>query len=148
MCRLSRIRLWDYKRENLDNKSKQEVIMEESSKEGTGPRGTNCLAKHDDDEIEVSEELGITQSVISRLWQRLQDDGNVRCYSTGHPQVTTPTEDRYLAVTAKRNRRSTAWKCRMEEENHNANFSDFQTGEYANFKFDIKNVASAAANEI
>ncbi|GFV04929.1 transposable element Tcb1 transposase [Trichonephila clavipes] len=60
-------------------------------------------------QLEVSEELGITQSVISRLWQRFQDDGNVsRCYSTGRPQVTTPNEDRYLAVTAKRKRRSTA----------------------------------------
>ncbi|GFV98639.1 transposable element Tcb2 transposase [Trichonephila clavipes] len=36
-------------------------------------------------QLEVSEELGITQSVISRLWQRFQDD-----------------------LTAKRNRRSTA----------------------------------------
>ncbi|GFW82916.1 transposable element Tcb1 transposase [Trichonephila clavipes] len=36
-------------------------------------------------QLEVSEELGTTQSVISRLWQRFQDD-----------------------VTAKRNRRSTA----------------------------------------
>ncbi|GFT53452.1 transposable element Tcb1 transposase [Trichonephila clavipes] len=60
-------------------------------------------------QLEVSEELGIAQSVISRLWQRFQDDGNVRCYSTGRPQVTTPNENRYLAVTAKkRNRRSTA----------------------------------------
>ncbi|GFX17533.1 HTH_Tnp_Tc3_2 domain-containing protein [Trichonephila clavipes] len=43
---------------------------------------------------------------ISRLWPRFQDDGNVsRCYSTGRPRVTTPNEDRYLAVTAKRNRR-------------------------------------------
>ncbi|GFX37333.1 HTH_Tnp_Tc3_2 domain-containing protein [Trichonephila clavipes] len=59
--------------------------------------------------LDVSEELGIAQSVISRLWQRFQDDGNVsRCYSTGRPRVTTPNEDRYLVVTAKRKRRSTA----------------------------------------
>ncbi|GFW50718.1 transposable element Tcb2 transposase [Trichonephila clavipes] len=60
-------------------------------------------------QLEVSEELGIPQSVISRLWQRFQDDGNVsRCYSTGRPRVTKPNEDRYVAVIAKRNRRSTA----------------------------------------
>ncbi|GFU26982.1 transposable element Tcb1 transposase [Trichonephila clavipes] len=60
-------------------------------------------------QLEISEELGITQSVISRLWQRFQDDGNVsRCYSTGHPRVTTPNKDRYLAVTSKRNRRNKA----------------------------------------
>ncbi|GFU06786.1 transposable element Tcb1 transposase [Trichonephila clavipes] len=60
-------------------------------------------------QLEISEELGITQSVPSRLWQRFQDDGNVsRCYSTGCPRVTTPNEGRYLAVTAKRNRQSTA----------------------------------------
>ncbi|GFY01538.1 tigger transposable element-derived protein 6 [Trichonephila clavipes] len=47
--------------------------------------------------LEVPEELGIAQSVISRLWQRFQDDGNVsRCYSTGRPRVTTPNEDRYI----------------------------------------------------
>ncbi|GFY09757.1 HTH_Tnp_Tc3_2 domain-containing protein [Trichonephila clavipes] len=60
-------------------------------------------------QMEVSEELGITQSVISRLWQRFQDDGNVsRCYSRGRLRVTTPNEDRYLAVSAKRNSQNTA----------------------------------------
>ncbi|GFV93376.1 nibrin [Trichonephila clavipes] len=48
-------------------------------------------------QLEVSEELGIAQSVISRLWQRFQDDGNVsRCYITGCPRVTTPNEDLYI----------------------------------------------------
>ncbi|GFX43745.1 transposable element Tcb1 transposase [Trichonephila clavipes] len=60
-------------------------------------------------QLEVSEELGISQSVISRLWKRFQDDGNVsRCYSTSRHRVTTPNDDRYLAVTAKRNGRSTS----------------------------------------
>ncbi|GFV89971.1 uncharacterized protein TNCV_4643131 [Trichonephila clavipes] len=45
----------------------------------------------------VSEELVIAQSVISRLWQRFQDDDNFsRCYSTGGPRVTTPNEDLYI----------------------------------------------------
>ncbi|GFX15821.1 transposable element Tcb1 transposase [Trichonephila clavipes] len=48
-------------------------------------------------QLEVSEELGIAQSVISRLWQRFQDDGTEsRCYSTGRTRVTTPNEDRYM----------------------------------------------------
>ncbi|GFX63971.1 transposable element Tcb1 transposase [Trichonephila clavipes] len=48
-------------------------------------------------QLEVSEEFGITQSVISRLRQRFQDSGNVsRCFRTGHTPVTTPNEDRYI----------------------------------------------------
>ncbi|GFX84963.1 transposable element Tcb1 transposase [Trichonephila clavipes] len=42
--------------------------------------------------LEVSEKLRIAQSVISRLWQRFQDDGNVsKCYST---QVTSELQRR------------------------------------------------------
>ncbi|GFX89305.1 uncharacterized protein TNCV_1340041 [Trichonephila clavipes] len=48
-------------------------------------------------QLDVSEELGIAQSVISKLWQRFQDDGNAsKCYSTGRPRVTMPNEDRYI----------------------------------------------------
>ncbi|GFV96505.1 HTH_Tnp_Tc3_2 domain-containing protein [Trichonephila clavipes] len=50
-------------------------------------------------QLEVSEKLGIAQSVISRLWRRFQDEGNVsRCYSTGRPRVTTQNEDRYIYI--------------------------------------------------
>ncbi|GFY29941.1 uncharacterized protein TNCV_4072541 [Trichonephila clavipes] len=47
--------------------------------------------------LEVSEELGIAQSIIFRLWQRFQDVGNVsKGYSTGRPRVTTSNKDRYI----------------------------------------------------
>ncbi|GFW86739.1 transposable element Tcb2 transposase [Trichonephila clavipes] len=60
-------------------------------------------------QLKVYKELGIGQSVISRLWQRFQDDGNVSgCYSTGRPRVTTLNEDRYLSVISQTDRRSTA----------------------------------------
>ncbi|GFT07761.1 transposable element Tcb1 transposase [Trichonephila clavipes] len=43
------------------------------------------------------------------VWQRFRDDSNVRRrYSTDQPRVTMPNVDRYLVITAKRNRRSTA----------------------------------------
>ncbi|GFV54357.1 uncharacterized protein TNCV_4585871 [Trichonephila clavipes] len=46
-------------------------------------------------QLEVSEELEIGQSVISRRWQSFQYDGYVRCYSTGPPpRVATPNKDR------------------------------------------------------
>ncbi|GFU93892.1 uncharacterized protein TNCV_1661151 [Trichonephila clavipes] len=39
-------------------------------------------------QLEVTEEHGIPQSVICRLWKRFQDDGNgSRCYSTGRPEL-------------------------------------------------------------
>ncbi|GFU02997.1 uncharacterized protein TNCV_1260621 [Trichonephila clavipes] len=50
-------------------------------------------------QLEESEKLGIAQSVISRLWQRFQDYGNVsRCYSTSLPRVSTPNEARYIYI--------------------------------------------------
>ncbi|GFV80405.1 transposable element Tcb1 transposase [Trichonephila clavipes] len=40
-------------------------------------------------QLEVSEELGITQIVISRLWQRFQDDANARRPVRCVPLTTT-----------------------------------------------------------
>ncbi|GFT99042.1 transposable element Tcb1 transposase [Trichonephila clavipes] len=40
----------------------------------TGNHQMARIVHHNDESLEVSEELGITQSVISRLWQRFQDD--------------------------------------------------------------------------
>ncbi|GFV48538.1 transposable element Tcb1 transposase [Trichonephila clavipes] len=60
-------------------------------------------------QLEVSDELRITQNVISRLWQRFQDESNVsRRYSIGRPRVTVANKNRYFAVTAKRSRQSIA----------------------------------------
>ncbi|GFS56852.1 hypothetical protein TNCV_2660821 [Trichonephila clavipes] len=38
MDRLSGIRLWDYKRENLEKEGEHEVTLEESLREGIGPQ--------------------------------------------------------------------------------------------------------------
>ncbi|GFY36416.1 uncharacterized protein TNCV_3451211 [Trichonephila clavipes] len=79
-------------------------------------------------QLEVSEELGIDPSVISRLWQRFQDNGNVsRCYSTGRPRVTTPNEDRYI------------WQLLPKETNgaqHQTVSSDLFSYRYDSFKVD------------
>ncbi|GFV24389.1 transposable element Tcb1 transposase, partial [Trichonephila clavipes] len=40
-------------------------------------------------QLEVSEELGIAQSVISRLWQRFQDEGNLLPKETDGAQHQT-----------------------------------------------------------
>ncbi|GFW57422.1 uncharacterized protein TNCV_543351 [Trichonephila clavipes] len=54
----------------------------------TGNHQMARIVRQNDESLEVSEVLGIAQSLISRLWQRFQDDGNVsRCYSTGRPEL-------------------------------------------------------------
>ncbi|GFT10619.1 transposable element Tcb1 transposase [Trichonephila clavipes] len=63
-----------------------------------------------------------------KLSQRFQTDGNVsRGYSTGRPRVTTSNEDRYLAVTAIRNRRSTALDLSRQLSSATGTTVSFQT---------------------
>lgn len=53
----------------------------------------------------VAEALGVCQSVISRLWNRFLETGNVRRRSgQGRTPATTQNEDRYLTLTARRHR--------------------------------------------
>ncbi|GFW15738.1 HTH_Tnp_Tc3_2 domain-containing protein [Trichonephila clavipes] len=63
---------------NLRSKSNNRIVMAQRKHLDDVLRGriigrleSGCT------QLEVSEELGIAQSVISRLWQRFQDDDNV-----------------------------------------------------------------------
>ncbi|GFT15982.1 neural-cadherin [Trichonephila clavipes] len=53
--------------------------------------------------------FGVHHSVISRLWKQLQTTQTVvRRPVAGRPRVTTPAEDQYIAIAAKRNRTATS----------------------------------------
>ncbi|GFT37256.1 transposable element Tcb2 transposase [Trichonephila clavipes] len=53
--------------------------------------------------------FGIHHSVISRLWKQFQTTQTVvRRPVGGRLRVTTPAEDRYIVIVAKRNRRATS----------------------------------------
>ncbi|GFU64943.1 transposable element Tcb2 transposase [Trichonephila clavipes] len=57
----------------------------------------------------VAAEFGIAHSIVSRLWRQFQTTGTaIRGFSSGRPRGTTPADDRYIVLQAKRNRRQTA----------------------------------------
>ncbi|GFV43469.1 transposable element Tcb2 transposase [Trichonephila clavipes] len=57
----------------------------------------------------VAAEFGIAHSIVSRLWRQLQTTGTaIRGFSSGLPGGTTPADDRYIVLQARRNRRQTA----------------------------------------
>ncbi|GFS63947.1 uncharacterized protein TNCV_1129291 [Trichonephila clavipes] len=57
----------------------------------------------------VAEALGVARSVVARLWNRFQETGNVRRRpGAGRPRATTSTDDRYIQLTARRNRTENA----------------------------------------
>ncbi|GFW79227.1 transposable element Tc1 transposase [Trichonephila clavipes] len=59
--------------------------------------------------ISVAAEFGIAHSIVSRLWRQFQTTGTaIRGFSSGRLRGTTPSDDRYIALQARRNRRQTA----------------------------------------
>ncbi|GFU27893.1 transposable element Tcb2 transposase [Trichonephila clavipes] len=58
---------------------------------------------------DVAREFNIAHSVVSRLWKSFKTTGMCsRWHGGGRLRSTTPAEDRYIVLSAKRNRRTTA----------------------------------------
>ncbi|GFV81785.1 transposable element Tc3 transposase [Trichonephila clavipes] len=57
----------------------------------------------------VAAEFGIAHSIVSRLWIQFETTGTaIRWFSSGRPRGTTPADDWYIVLQARRNRRQTA----------------------------------------
>ncbi|GFV80715.1 transposable element Tcb2 transposase [Trichonephila clavipes] len=60
-------------------------------------------------QAEVAQTIGVSQSVISRIWNRFLEIGSAgRRPRQGRRRATTPNEDRYLVLTARRHRNMNA----------------------------------------
>ncbi|GFU67831.1 transposable element Tcb1 transposase [Trichonephila clavipes] len=58
---------------------------------------------------DVARKFDIAHSFVSRLWKSFKTTGMcIRRHGGGRVRITTPAEDRYIVLSAKRNRRTTA----------------------------------------
>ncbi|GFX38691.1 transposable element Tcb2 transposase [Trichonephila clavipes] len=59
-------------------------------------------------QADVARRLNVSRSVVQRLWDQYQSEDSVsRRPVPGRPQATTPAEDRFLALSARRRRTTT-----------------------------------------
>ena len=64
---------------------------------------------------QVAMRFEISQSVVSRIWTRFRETGRyTRRPGQGRHRMTTPQEDRYLRIIARRNRFDTARQIEMD----------------------------------
>lgn len=74
---------------------------------------------------DVAEAFQTTQSVISRLWARYREHGDVSERHPGPSRITTPAQDRFLSQMARRNPRITAPELMNRfRETHNVQISE------------------------
>ncbi|GFU19049.1 transposable element Tcb2 transposase [Trichonephila clavipes] len=60
-------------------------------------------------QVEVAQAIGVSKSVISRIWNRFLETRSAgRRPGQGRRWATTPNEDRYLVLTARRHRNMNA----------------------------------------
>ena len=72
-----------------------------------------CLLQGGNTQRNVAVRLGVSQSVVGRLWQRFQATNSVRNRPrSGRPRSTTNREDRYITNMALRQRTTTARRLR------------------------------------
>ncbi|GFU74222.1 paired domain-containing protein [Trichonephila clavipes] len=59
-------------------------------------------------QADVARRLNVSRSVVQRLWDQYQSEDSVsRRPVSGRPRATTPAEDRFLALSARRRRTTT-----------------------------------------
>ncbi|GFW28420.1 transposable element Tcb2 transposase [Trichonephila clavipes] len=89
----------------------KEPSSRKSTREVGGKGGENPREKLEEGRsvTSVAAEFGIAHSIVSRLWRQFQTTGTaIRGFSSGRPRGTTPANDRYIVLQARRNRRQTA----------------------------------------
>ncbi|GFU82311.1 transposable element Tcb2 transposase [Trichonephila clavipes] len=68
-----------------------------------------CRLEEGQTQAEVAQAIGVSQSVISRIWNRFLETGSAgQRPGQGRKRATTPNEDRYLVLTARRHRNMNA----------------------------------------